>query len=126
MSRFVFSPPYLCTKQKQNRQMNTLITDLWPYLVTALFGAVGWQFRESYVLKTKVAVMEKSIDSMQNRLDSHSKKQDAILERISSMEKEVLKETGTVRSDIAALASNVDGLSKLILASDNGLKINRQ
>ena len=106
--------------------MNALMTDIWPYLVTALFGAVGWQFRESYVLKTKVAVMEKSIDSMQNRLDSHSKKQDAILERISSMEKEVLKETGTVRSDIAALASNVDGLSKLILASDSGLKINRQ
>ena len=70
--------------------MNNLITDLWPYLVTALFGAVGWQFRESYVLKTKVAVMEKSIDSMQSRLDSHSKKQDAILERISMMEKEVL------------------------------------
>ena len=44
--------------------MTQVMTDLWPYLVTALFAAVGWQFRESYLLKTKVAVMEKTIESI--------------------------------------------------------------
>jgi hypothetical protein len=63
---------------------------------------------------------------MQTRLDSHSKKQDDILNRINSMEKEVLKETGSVRADISSLASDVKGLSNLILASDNGIRINRQ
>ena len=106
--------------------MNALMTDIWPYLLTALFGAVGWQFRESYLLKTKVAVMEKAIIGMQDRLNSHSKKQDAILDRISSMEKEVLKETGSVKSEISSLASDVKGLSNLILISDPGIKINRQ
>ena len=106
--------------------MTALMTDIWPYLMTALLGAIGWQFRESYLLKTKVAVMEKSITSMQNRLDSHSKKQDDILNRISSMEKEVLRETGSVRADISSLASDVKGLSNLILVSDPGIKINRQ
>ena len=106
--------------------MNQVMTDLWPYLIVPLIGVIGWLFREMFVLKTKTAVMEKSIASIQNRLDSHSKKQDDILNRISSMEKEVLKETGSVRADIASLASNVNGLSNLILASDNGIKINRQ
>jgi outer membrane lipopolysaccharide assembly protein LptE/RlpB len=106
--------------------MTQVLSDIWPYLLTALLGAIGWQFRESYLLKTKVAVMEKSIASMQTRLDSHSKKQDDILNRINSMEKEVLKETGSVRADISSLASDVKGLSNLILASDNGIRINRQ
>jgi hypothetical protein len=42
------------------------------------------------------------------------------------MEKEVLRETGSVKADISSLASDVKGLSNLILASDNGIRINRQ
>lgn len=106
--------------------MNQVMIDLWPYLVVPILGAVGWLFREVFLLKTKTTVVEKSITSMQNRLDSHSKKQDDILDRISSMEKEVLKETGTVRADISSLASDVKGLSNLILVSDPGIKIQRQ
>ena len=68
--------------------MNQVMIDLWPYLVVPILGAVGWLFREVFLLKTKTTVVEKSITSMQNRLDSHSKKQDDILDRISSMEKE--------------------------------------
>ena len=45
------------------------MTDLWPFLVTAIIAAIGWQFRESYMLKTKVAVLEKSIDNIQNSFD---------------------------------------------------------
>lgn len=106
--------------------MNQVMTDLWPYLIVPLIGAIGWLFREIFVLKTKTAVVEGAIKSMQSRLDSHSKKQDAILDRIGSMEKEVLRETGSVRADISSLASDLKGLSNLILVSDPGIKINRQ
>ena len=106
--------------------MNQVMIDLWPYLIGPVILAIGWLFREVFLLKTKTTIAEKALASMQSRLDSHSKKQDAILERISSMEKEVLKETGSVKSEISSLSSDVKGLSNLILISDPGIKINRQ
>ena len=131
----------LALKQKE---MNQVVQDLWPYLVVPIAGVIGWLFRQIFVLKAKVDVLEKSVDSLQTtmkntiesidktieniqkRQDSHSKKQDEFLEKMNSMEKEVLKQMGTVRADISALASNLQGFSNLILASDNGIKINRQ
>ena len=92
------------------------MTDIWPYLIPAIMAVVGWQFRESYLLKTKVAVMEKSIDGikdsmnsttdniqksiehLQNRQDSHSKKQDAVMELLTDFKMEMLKEVGTMSS----------------------------
>lgn len=107
--------------------------DLWPILVPLLLGAVGWQWRENHALKIRVAVLETTVKNMtetlnniKNRQDSQSKKQDDILDRISSMEKEVLKETGSVRADISSLASDLKSLHDLILVSDPGVKINRQ
>lgn len=67
----------------------------------------------------------KDISRMQDRLDSHSKKQDAILDRIGAMEKEVLKEMGAMGANISSLASDLKGLNKLISVSDYGIKINR-
>ena len=106
--------------------MNQVMTDIWPYLVAPIAAAIAWLFREVFLLKTQATVFEKAINSMQSRLDSHSKKQDDILDKMSSMEKEVLKQMGTVRSDIAGLASDVKGFSNLILVSDQGIKIPRQ
>lgn len=105
--------------------MNQVMIDLWPYLIVPVIGAIGWLFREVFLLKTKATICEKSVESMQKRLDSHSQKQDDILNRINTMEKEVLKETGSVKAEISSLASHVEGLSNLIIASDNGLKIKR-
>ena len=129
---------------KRINGMNQVMTDIWPYLIAPITAAVGWLFREVYVLKTEVSVVKKSIEGLQltmkstdeniqktiekinARLDSHSKKQDDMLNRFSSMEKEVLRETGSVKAEISSLASDVKGLSNLILASDNGIRINRQ
>ena len=36
--------------------MNQVMTDIWPFIVPAILAAIGWQFRESYLLKTKVGV----------------------------------------------------------------------
>lgn len=124
--------------------MNTVITELQPILTTAFIGIIIAYARYVHNLQQRVAVLEKSIDDMkqsiertteniektieniQKRLDSHSKKYDDILARIGAMEKELLKETGSVRADISSLSSDVKGLSNLILASDNGIKIQRQ
>lgn len=106
--------------------MNQVMTDIWPYLIASIAGAVGWLFREIYLMKANMKVLEKTYNDMKKRLDAHSQKQDEFLEKMNSMEKEVLKMMGTVRADISSLSSDLKGLSNLILVSDPGLKINRQ
>ena len=123
--------------------MNALITDLWPFLITALIGAVGWQFRESYILKTKVAVMEKTIEDLQKtmeksiesinktieaiqkRIDSHSKKQDDIMDLLTDFKMEMVKEVGKMSSNVSMLTSDLKNLSNLISITDMGLKIDK-
>lgn len=124
--------------------MNNIMTEIQSILMTAFIGIVIAYARYVHNLKERVAVLEKTIedlnqtmerttedidktfDNIQKRLDSHSKKYDDIMNRIGSMEKELLKETGSVRADISSLASDLKGLSNLILVSDPGIKINRQ
>ena len=123
--------------------MEKLIIDLWPFLITALIGAVGWQFRESYLLKTKVAVMErtiedlqktmeksieainKTIETIQKRIDSHSKKQDDIMDLLTDFKMEMLKEVGQMSSNVSALASDVKNLSNLVSITDIGIKVDK-
>ena len=112
--------------------MIQVMTDIWPFLVTAIIAVVGWQFREGYLLKTKVAVMEKSIDALQDtikavsdntqrsiehlqkRQDSHSKKQDDIMTLLTNFKVEVLREVGEMSSSVNVLAADVKNLSALI------------
>ena len=123
--------------------MTQVMTDLWPYLVTALFAAVGWQFRESYLLKTKVAVMEKTIETLQStmltttesikdsisaiqqRLNSHSTKQDDMKNLLTDFKMEMLKEVGRMSANVSGLASDVKNLSNLIQITDIGIKVDR-
>ena len=112
--------------------MTQVMTDLWPFLITALIGAVGWQFRESYLLKTKVAVLErtienilKTIEAIQHRQDSHSKKQDDIMDLLTSFKMEMLKEVGNMSSNVSGLASDVKNLSNLISITDIGITVDR-
>ena len=112
--------------------MNQVMTDLWPYLLTALLAVVGAYARYVHSLQSRVAVLEqtledlqKTIDNMQKRMDSHSKKQDDILDRITNMEKEVLRQMGAMSTNIASLTSDIKALNHLIAISDVGIKINR-
>ena len=123
--------------------MNTLAITLVSVLLTSFLGIIIGYARYVHNLKERVSVLESKIDDlkqeldslkeniykdisrMQDRLDSHSKKQDAILDRIGAMEKEVLKEMGAMGANISSLASDLKGLNKLISVSDYGIKINR-
>ena len=106
--------------------MNSLMTDIWPYLLPALIagiaGLIGWVHN----LRTRVAILERTVENQQKRIDSHSAKQDGLLDKMNSMEKKFIETVGDVRSDIQGLSSDVKGLSQLILISDPGVKVNRQ
>ena len=106
--------------------MNSLMTDLWPFLLPALIagivGLVGWVHN----LRTRVAILERTVENQQKRIDSHSVKQDGLLDKMNSLEKKMIEQVGGVRTDIQGLMSEVKGLSSLILISDPGIRVNRQ
>jgi len=102
------------------------MTDIWPYLLpiflTGIAGLIGWVHN----LRTRVAILEKTVENQQKRIDSHSIKQDGFLDKMNSLEKKMIEQVGGVRTDIQGLLSEVKGLSNLILISDPGIKVQRQ
>lgn len=116
--------PLLCKKTSKYKEMNQLITDLWPYLMTGLITVVAWQFRESYAIKMRVVVLEqtiedlmKTIESMQRRQDSHGRKQDEIVSLITNLKIEVVKQIGEMSSSVKVLASDVKNLNNHLVAA---------
>jgi hypothetical protein len=100
--------------KKTLADMNAIMNDLWPYLLTALLPAialyVGYIHQlklEVAVLKTTVDDLKKDLESVQKRQDSQSKKQDDILKSITDLKVEVLKEMGKVVAEVSTLAAEV-------------------
>lgn len=110
---------------KTEEEMNNLMIDILPFLMPALIagaaGLIGWVHN----LRTRVAILEKMIENLQKRMDSHSKKQDEILGKMSDMEHEVLKEVAVVKSGMAEVKSDIRSLSNLISFLDKGYRIQR-
>ena len=116
--------------------MEILLKDIWPALLGALLTAVG--LYAGYIRKLQVEVAElkkdvtnqqKVIDNMSKRLDSHSKKQDEIYKTLTDFRLEMLKQMGTMTTDmskqmnelsqcVSALSVHVENLNKLISISD--------
>lgn len=112
--------------------MNQVMIDLWPLLVPILLAAVGWQWRENHQLKIRVAVLETTVENLENTLenirdrqDSQSKKQDNILDRLQSMESEVLERLGKTDANISSLSAQLKGLHDLLVVSDFGIHVKR-
>ena len=80
--------------------MNSVMMDIWPYLLPALLagiaGLVGWVHN----LRTRVAILEKMMENLQKRMDSHSKKQDEILDKMNSMDRELMRQMSSLSSEI--------------------------
>jgi uncharacterized membrane-anchored protein YhcB (DUF1043 family) len=142
-------PPPLCpnpatksrtfVQNKNKTDMTTFITDIQPILLTTLVGIIIAYGRYVNTLKTRVAVLErtiedllKTIEGMQKRLDSHSKKQDEIHDTLNAvqvgmkdMKVEIVKEMGQMASNLSSLASDLKGLNNLLAISDYGIRANK-
>lgn len=104
------------------------MNDIWPFLLTAVLTAIAGYIGYIHSLKTRVAVLEqtiedlmKTIDNMQKRMDSHSKKQDDILDSVNEMKLEVLRQIGAVSNSMSGLAADVRNLQNMISISDAAL-----
>jgi len=105
--------------------MNSLLIDLWPYILTATVPSVGIYIGYIHQMRIKIAVMEKALeaiqqnlDNMQKRVDNHSKKQDEILNAISQLKVEIVKafsdqekHINSITNDQAIIATEVKNIN---------------
>ena len=103
--------------------MNSVMIDLWPYLLPVLLAGIVGLVGYVHNLRTRVAILENTVEKQQERLDSHSKKQDEVLVKMNSMEREVLKEVSGVNVRMQDLRGDVKALAQLISFCDKGYKI---
>ena len=116
--------------------MDKLFIELWPFIVSATIAAVGWLWKKVISMSETLAVMEnnmntcksnmnedldllkekmeyerdqihKIIDKIQQRQDSHSKKQDEILTLITDFKVEVIRQISELSTDMKALNSTI-------------------
>ena len=104
-----------------------------PILISALLGALGMYVSFVRTLQTEVAVLKEvmkqhssDIESIRKRQDSHSKKQDDIINMLTDIKVEVAKQIGTLGSEMNTLSSDVRALSKLFSVSDMDIVIKRK
>lgn len=106
---------------KTIHDMNSVMNDIWPFLLTAVLTAIGGYIGYIHSLKTRVAVVEKTIegmmktiDNIQERQNSHSKKQDDILHSLHEMKLEVLRQIAAINANMGGLSSDVKNIQNLI------------
>ena len=132
--------------------MEHLIKDIWPYLVTALFGAIAWLWKVVLSMKERLAVLDntmatckgdmnedmqtlkekitterdqihKMIEQLQQRQDSHSKKQDEILKLITDLEMKMVKQFGDIAKELSAISSDVKNINRVFQVYDEQISV---
>lgn len=105
------------------------MVDLWPFLIPVFLGGIMTCIGYIYGLKTKVAVLEETIENlkdtvegMHRRIDSHSKKNDEIVSLITSLKMEVIQRISDVATDMSKLSSDIDNINRSFMVFDNGIK----
>ena len=131
--------------------LEKLVSELLPYLIPILIGGVIWLWKKVFAISEKVALMEqtmmscktdmqddfgtlkekinserdqihKMIDKMQQRQDSHSKKQDDLVNLITELKVEMLKQIGDMTSELSAIGTEVKNINRSFEVFDDGIK----
>ena len=89
--------------------------------------------REDRKKKNRISYLETEIAKLEDRMkdieavlsDPGDRKQDEILDKMNSMERELLRQVGNINVSMGSLSSDVQGLSRLLTFCDTGYRINR-
>lgn len=126
---------YLCAKKSltAQRQNKMNITDLWPVL-SIVVPIVVLYFGYIQQLRIRVAVLEKTvenqqlvIENQQKRMDNHSKKQDAILDAITNLKVEIVKQmaatekqVNSIKTEQITIAADVKNINRTLSIIEKG------
>ena len=131
--------------------LEKLVSELLPYIIPIIIGGIIWLWKMVISMREKVSLMEqtmmscktdmqddfgtlkekinserdqihKMIDKMQQRQDSHSKKQDDLVNLITELKVEMLKQIGDMTSELSAIGTEVKNINRSFEVFDDGIK----
>lgn len=140
---------YLCSRIKQDKEMNSVMTDIWPLLltvvlsnITAYIGFINKMRSQISVLEDKVkrletmeqslsdkideinkmiSVLQEKMKRVEQRQDSHSKKNDEIIKLLNDLKLEVVEKLGALATNMGKLSSDVDNINRSFTVYDEGI-----
>ena len=137
--------------------MEKLIIDLIPFLIPALIAALGWLWKKFVDMSERIVVMEtnmttcktnmdedvralkekiesevnaihKTIEKVQQRQDSHSKKQDETQKMITELDVKMITKFGEMAKELSSIASDVKYINmvfKLYVTDDKMIVVKK-
>ena len=131
--------------------MDNLTLDIFKIAVPIIAGIVGWLWKKILSLSDRLIVMEtnmstcktnmgedmdslkekvnserdqihKLIEKIQQRQDSHSKKQDDIVNLFTEFKVEMIKMIGDMTSELSVIGNEVKNINRSFEVFDDGIK----
>jgi uncharacterized protein YoxC len=88
--------------------MDKVVVDIWPVIIPTilalLIGYVGFIHK----LRIDVAVLKQKVESLQKRVDSHSKKQDELLTLVTDFKEDISDKLNEIMVDIAKISTRLN------------------
>ena len=107
------------------------LTDLWPVL-SIVVPIVVLYFGYIQQLRIRVAVLEETvknqyivIDNQQKRMDSHSKKLDDILDLVTDLKVEMVKQISKMTAELGTISADVKNINRMFGTDSNGSQFNK-
>jgi len=131
--------------------MEALTLDILKIVVPVIAGVLGWLWKKFLDMSEKIAVMDntmgscrkdmaedlvalkekinserdaihKTIEKIQQRQDSHSKKQDDIVNLFTEFKVEMIKMIGDMTSELSVIGNEVKNINRSFEVFDDGIK----
>lgn len=104
------------------KTMDKVMTDIWPILLGSIFSAITLYVGFINKMRSQISVLEEKVKRVEQRQDSHSKKNDEIIKLITDLKVEVIQKLGQVATDMSKLSSDVDNINRTFVVFDSGIK----
>ncbi len=106
-------PHYSNPPQHKHKTMNQILSEVWPFILTA-----GLSVLISYVggiqkMQVKMAVLEQEVNNLRKRTDKHSETTDNILEAINDVKSNVSKQLTDISLDLTRIRTTLSIMDKI-------------
>lgn len=102
--------------------METITADIIKVLFGSFVSLVIMYVGFINKLRTEVTLLKDKIERLEKRQDSHSKKNDEIINLITSFKMEMIEKFGDILTQIGKMGSDIDNMSKTFEVFDMGIK----
>ena len=128
--------------------MEKVVVDLIPFLIPAMIAGIGWLWKKFLSMSERLAILEndvntckkdidedlgmlkekinserdqihKTIEKIQQRQDSHSRKQDDTQKMITELDVKMVTKFGDIAKELSSIASDVRNINRVFQIYDD-------